>query len=214
MAVPLRTFLDSALPPNGQNTWLRELVEKEIEARNDYLGFDDLQNSGCLLEDIGTLLIKTSSLLSDLAVSLAEGQHIKDYSNLRIEQIEQQNDFSELGLLDYLETKHISLRLLAANFQSATENARRVWGDGPVSPFGDLETQQVWNDLNPRPGSMASGEELWKMLGTRGKGQWLCTQGIACTKGGVSPDGQIVVFERNSTFKLSAHAETREKVQM
>lgn len=39
------------------------------------------------------------------------------------------------------------------------------------------------------------------MLGTRGKGQWVCTQGTACTKGGVSPDGQLVVFERNSTFK-------------
>ena len=39
------------------------------------------------------------------------------------------------------------------------------------------------------------------MLGTRGKGQWVCTQGTACTKGGVSTDGQLVVFERNSTFK-------------
>ena len=39
------------------------------------------------------------------------------------------------------------------------------------------------------------------MLGTRGKGQWVCTEGNACTKGGVSPDGQLVVFERNSTFK-------------
>ena len=39
------------------------------------------------------------------------------------------------------------------------------------------------------------------MLGTRGKGQWVCTQGAACKKGGVSPDGQLVVFERNSTFK-------------
>ena len=110
MAVPIRTLLDSALPPNGQNTWLRELVEKEIEARNNYLGFDYVQNSGCLFEDIGGLLIKTSSLLSDVAVSLAEGQHITDYSNLRIEQIEQDNDFSELGLLEYLEVKHSSLR--------------------------------------------------------------------------------------------------------
>ena len=110
MAELIRTLLDSALPPYGQNTRLRELVEKEIEARNDYMGFDDLQNSGCLLEDIGGLLIKTSSLLSDVAVSLADGQHIKDYSNLRIEQIEQENDFSELGLLDYLEAKHSSLR--------------------------------------------------------------------------------------------------------
>ena len=39
------------------------------------------------------------------------------------------------------------------------------------------------------------------MLGTRGKGQWVCTKGDACTKGGVGPDGQLTVFERNSTFK-------------
>ena len=110
MAEPTRTLLDSALPPDGRNMWLRELVEKEIEARNDYHGFDDLQTSGCLLEDMGELFVKTSSLLSDVATSLAEGQHIKDYSNLRIDQIEQENDFSELGLLDYLETKHSSLR--------------------------------------------------------------------------------------------------------
>ena len=30
----------------------------------------------------------------------------------------------------------------------------------------------------------------------------MCTQGTACTKGGVSSDGQLVIFERNSTFKL------------
>ena len=110
MAMPVRTLLGSALPPNGQNTWLRELVEREIEARSEHLGVDDLQVSGCLLEDMGVLLVKTSSLLSDVALSLAEGQHIKDYSNLRIEQIEQENDFSELSLLDYLEAKHSSLR--------------------------------------------------------------------------------------------------------
>lgn len=85
-------------------------MHKEIEARSDRLGIDDVQISGCLLEDIGVLLVKTSSMLSEVAVALAEGRHIKDYSSLRIEQIEQENDFSELGLLDYLETKHSSLR--------------------------------------------------------------------------------------------------------
>ena len=110
MAVPVRGIFDSALPPDVQNTWLRELVEKEIEARSEHLGFDGLQISGCLLEDIGVLLVKTSSLLSEVAVSLAEGQHIKDYSDLRIEQIERENDFSEFSRLDYLEEKHSSLR--------------------------------------------------------------------------------------------------------
>lgn len=64
-------------------------MAREIEARSEHLGIDDLQVSGCLLEDMGVLLVKTSSLLSEVAVVFAEGQHIKDYSNLRIEQIEQ-----------------------------------------------------------------------------------------------------------------------------
>ena len=110
MAVPFRALLDPALPTDGQNTWLRELVEKEIEARNSDPIVGDLQNSGCLFEDIGSLLIRASSLLSDVAVALAEGQHTKDYTNLRIEQIEQENDFSDLGSLNYLEAKHLSLR--------------------------------------------------------------------------------------------------------
>lgn len=110
MAVPVRALVSSALLPDGQNTWLRELVEKEIEAKMEHLGVDDLRISGCLLEDMGVLLMKTASTLSEVAISLAEGQHIKDYSNLRIEQIEQENDFSELSVLDYLEAKHSSLR--------------------------------------------------------------------------------------------------------
>lgn len=41
MAVPVQTLLGSALPLNGQNTWLRELVERETEARSEHLGVDD-----------------------------------------------------------------------------------------------------------------------------------------------------------------------------
>lgn len=110
MASPIRALWNSALPQDRQHTWLRELVEKEIEALSEHLGIDDAHISGCLLEDIGVLLLETLSILSEVAVSLAEGQHIKDYSNVRIEQMEKENDFSELSILEYLDAKHSSLR--------------------------------------------------------------------------------------------------------
>ena len=40
-------------------------------------------------------------------------------------------------------------------------------------------------------------------LKPRGKGQYLCPEGLSCTKGGVQADGTLVVFERNSAFRLA-----------
>ena len=44
-------------------------------------------------------------------------------------------------------------------------------------------------------------ERTLKSLAPRGKGQYTCPYGHNCTKGGVSDDGSIVVFERNSAYK-------------
>ena len=40
-------------------------------------------------------------------------------------------------------------------------------------------------------------------LKPRGKGQYLCPEGLSCTKGGVQADGTLLVFERNSAFRLA-----------
>ena len=37
-------------------------------------------------------------------------------------------------------------------------------------------------------------------LGNRGKGSYSCPKGIKCTKGGVDKVGNLVAFERNSSF--------------
>jgi hypothetical protein len=37
-------------------------------------------------------------------------------------------------------------------------------------------------------------------LRTRGKGEYHCPKGRACTKGGVNKDGSLVTFDRNSAF--------------
>ena len=48
-------------------------------------------------------------------------------------------------------------------------------------------------------GLMAPIEELKP----RGKGHYLCPDGLSCTKGGVQADGTLVVFERNPAFRLA-----------
>jgi hypothetical protein len=40
-----------------------------------------------------------------------------------------------------------------------------------------------------------------KNLSSRGKGKHVCHYGHNCDKGGVQPDGSLVVFERNSAFR-------------
>ncbi len=40
-----------------------------------------------------------------------------------------------------------------------------------------------------------------KSLKSRGKGTYVCPRGADCTKGGVRPDGDLVVFHRNSEYR-------------
>ena len=49
-------------------------------------------------------------------------------------------------------------------------------------------------------------EGLLKEVNYRGKGSHYCPYGSACMKGGVSADGSLVLFERNSAFKYVSNA--------
>jgi hypothetical protein len=40
-----------------------------------------------------------------------------------------------------------------------------------------------------------------EQLKARGKGHYTCPHGTACDKGGVQPDGELTVYERNSAFR-------------
>ena len=64
-----------------------------------------------------------------------------------------------------------------------------------ASPQGHTPAQSSQGSV----GLMAPIEELKP----RGKGQYLCPEGLSCTKGGVQADGTLVVFERNSAFRLA-----------
>lgn len=43
--------------------------------------------------------------------------------------------------------------------------------------------------------------EFRSSLNSRGKGAYQCPHGLSCTKGGVGPDGKLVVFKRNCDFR-------------
>lgn len=44
-------------------------------------------------------------------------------------------------------------------------------------------------------------DDLMAKLSYRGKGDWKCPHGRSCKIGGVDLDGNMILFERNSTFK-------------
>lgn len=50
----------------------------------------------------------------------------------------------------------------------------------------------------PMPGAAV---DPTKSLTSRGKGNYVCPHGTGCSKGGVKPDGDLVIFERNSAFR-------------
>ena len=64
-----------------------------------------------------------------------------------------------------------------------------------ASPQGHTPAQSSQGSA----GLMAPIEELKP----RGKGQYLCPEGLSCTKGGVQADGTLLVFERNSAYRLA-----------
>jgi hypothetical protein len=67
-------------------------------------------SSSCLLEDIGDYLTRSLAILAHLAEDLTNGPHIEGYAHESIDRLLTESDFSELGTLEYMSSKHASLR--------------------------------------------------------------------------------------------------------
>lgn len=73
-------------------------------------------------------------------------------------------------------------------------------------PAGGQRDQRQPNDQgSASEASDDSDDELFQQidmgaLANRGKGTYQCPKGKACKKGGVDKDGNLVAFERNSSF--------------
>ena len=63
------------------------------------------------------------------------------------------------------------------------------------------ESNYFGESSTPSSSAQHSSNDLYGSLATRGKGEYTCPRGASCTKGGVSQNGSLVVFERNSAFR-------------
>lgn len=67
-------------------------------------------NSSCLLADIGDYLLRSLKILARLADDLTNGPHIESHAREIIELMSNENDFSELDILEYMSSKHGSIQ--------------------------------------------------------------------------------------------------------
>jgi hypothetical protein len=200
--------------------------------------------------------------------------------------MKQETDFSELDHIDYLDTKHSSLKFvptffwffdslvpwgtpsnfacspeislwyrdIALEFQTAATIINARWLNSPKPPEMSIRHQKrpanrasvplpravshaasspgAEYALHPtmpcQPGTRdiaplmpqsdttetdtspmsddaihESVQDILDTLKSRGKDNHVCPWGNRCTKGGVGPDGNVVVFERNSAFRYA-----------
>jgi hypothetical protein len=91
------------------NEWLHDLVRDQLSAIVDLVP-PTAADSRCLFADIGDYIIRCSSILSQLAGSLINGPHIKIYVKTIMDGMEEDTGFSELHLIEYMNSKHMSLQ--------------------------------------------------------------------------------------------------------
>lgn len=61
-----------------------------------------------------------------------------------------------------------------------------------------------FSSMAPEQPPASAGLVDANQLGQRGKGRHTCPHAFRCNKGGVNPDGTMVIFERNSDFRYCA----------
>jgi len=93
--------------------WVKNIVEEKLATIR--IPLPEWQDSGCLLADMGQFLLRSTHHLSQLANSVANGHHVDIYIKQKVEDIEQESDFSDLETLDYLDQKHNSLKSVESN---------------------------------------------------------------------------------------------------
>jgi hypothetical protein len=88
---------------------ISQIFQKHLEEAMTMIP-EPASSTGCLLTDIGNSLIQASTIMTQLAEELVRGEHIQDNSRKVLQEIEAENDFSELDLFDYMNKKHAVLR--------------------------------------------------------------------------------------------------------
>jgi len=66
--------------------------------------------SGCLLTDIGDFLVRVIEQVALLVHELVGGNHVRTYTSVKVQEMDDEHGFSELREFGYLEETHRSLK--------------------------------------------------------------------------------------------------------
>ncbi|KAI0523912.1 hypothetical protein F5B22DRAFT_592484 [Xylaria bambusicola] len=91
-------------------------------------------STGCMPSSIGLFLSQSLCLLDFLADGLVSGPHMKVNATDAIQQLEKDNDLSELEALDDLVETHVILRKICTRIHDAAKEVRLLWNELPLSP--------------------------------------------------------------------------------
>ncbi|KAG5925300.1 hypothetical protein E4U42_004430 [Claviceps africana] len=168
---------------------------------------------------------RAMSHLSDLAevaridVNVAKLRQIRNLS-LRFSQEVQQIWRPELILMRRHPMLQTSIQpWCEAKFSQMAEGAYFVSDSDPLhAPSRGLLAGKSQMNYNPNINGDVSGSDCsssdddeqfqsidMDALRQRGKGVYFCPKGVKCDKGGVDKDGNLVVFDRNSSFAIATN---------
>ena len=94
-----------------QGIKLKDVIHEELGKINSEIPMP-YHESGCLFADAGDFLARAAILLSQLATGIARSKHLDAYVEAKTEEMEEDHDFSQLKLLEYLEAKHASVKFV------------------------------------------------------------------------------------------------------
>lgn len=92
-----------------QGNRLRNMVQDELSKINHDIVLHP-SDSGCLFADAGDFLARATMLLAQLATGIVHSKHMDAYIVEKTDEMEEDHEFSQLDVLDYLDAKHASIK--------------------------------------------------------------------------------------------------------
>ena len=102
-------YFHVALQGANQNSRLRKLFQSHLTSIGADLAPRNLDDV-CLMSDLGEFLIHALEILGRFATDSIYGEDVTVYTQHRLQQLEEEGDFSDLGVADYLDDKHAALK--------------------------------------------------------------------------------------------------------
>ncbi|KAK3390091.1 hypothetical protein B0H63DRAFT_107116 [Podospora didyma] len=205
-----------------------------------------LDSSGCLLTDVGDLLVRVTGLCAQLSDRLVTSELVKRRNaQAAIREVQAMTDCTEFeDVIDYLSKKKRVLEDINGIVKRTKRDIESMWcaAEPPLKALTDSNyadqllaeigasavPSQRDNNAPPllaalgSPARSATSPQLrggqhssrtplvgatnkaavfHPSLQARGTGTHKCPHGTSCRKGGVRPNGQVVIFSRNSAFR-------------